>query len=55
MKRDDALWKGLIEDLAEDFSKFFFSNTEKNLDLNQKITFLDEEVRTIVSKYARRI
>ncbi len=47
MKRDDALWKGLIEDLAEDFLKFFFPNVEEILDLNRKITFLDKELEQL--------
>ena len=47
MKRDDALWKGLIEDLAEDFLKFFFPNAEEILDLNRKITFLDKELEQL--------
>jgi hypothetical protein len=47
MKRDDALWKGLIEDLADDFLKFFFSNAEEILDLNRKITFLDKELEQL--------
>ncbi len=47
MKRDDALWKGLIEDLADDFLKFFYPNAEKILDLNRKITFLDKELEQL--------
>ena len=47
MKRDDALWKGLIEDLAVDFLKFFFPNVEEILDLNRKITFLDKELEQL--------
>jgi hypothetical protein len=47
MKRDDALWKGLIEDLADDFLKFFFPNVEEILDLNRKITFLDKELEQL--------
>ena len=47
MKRDDALWKGLIEDLADDFLRFFFPNIEDTLDLNRKITFLDKELEQL--------
>lgn len=47
MKRDDALWKALIEDLAEDFLKFFFPNVEEILDLNRKIIFLDKELEQL--------
>jgi hypothetical protein len=47
MKRDDALWKGLIEDLADDFLKFFFPNVEETLDLSRKISFLDKELEQL--------
>ena len=47
MKRDDALWKGLIEDLADDFLKFFFPNAEEIFDLNRKISFLDKELEQL--------
>ena len=44
MKRDDALWKGLIEDLIDDFLKFYFPGAEEYLDFNRKISFLDKEL-----------
>ncbi|MEY4538357.1 MAG: hypothetical protein RLZZ306_114 [Bacteroidota bacterium] len=47
MKRDDALWKGLIEDLSDDFLKFFFPNAEEIFDFNRKISFLDKELEQI--------
>jgi hypothetical protein len=47
MKRDDALWKGLIEDLADDFLKFYFPNAEEIFDLNRKISFLDKELEQL--------
>lgn len=47
MKRDDALWKGLIEDLADDFLKFFFPNAEEIFDFNRKISFLDKELEQL--------
>ena len=47
MKRDDALWKGLIEDLIDDFLKFFFPNAEEIFDLNRKISFLDKELEQL--------
>lgn len=47
MKRDDALWKGLIEDLADDFLKFFFPDAEEVFDLNRKISFLDKELEQL--------
>ncbi|MCU0467802.1 MAG: Rpn family recombination-promoting nuclease/putative transposase [Arcicella sp.] len=47
MKRDDALWKGLIEDLADDFLRFFFPNVDEFLDFNRKISFLDKELEQL--------
>ena len=47
MKRDDALWKGLIEDLSDDFLKFFFPNAEEIFNFNRKISFLDKELEQI--------
>lgn len=47
MKRDDALWKALIEDLSDDFLKFFFPNAEEIFDFNRKISFLDKELEQI--------
>lgn len=47
MKRDDALWKGLIEDLIDDFLKFYFPNIEEYLDLDRKISFLDKELEQL--------
>jgi hypothetical protein len=47
MKRDDALWKGLIEDLADDFLRFFFPNVDEFLDFNRRISFLDKELEQL--------
>jgi hypothetical protein len=47
MKRDDALWKGLIEDLADDFLTFFFPNAEEIFDFTRKISFLDKELEQL--------
>ena len=47
MKRDDALWKGLIEDLSDDFLKFFFPNAEEIFDFSRKISFLDKELEQL--------
>ena len=44
MKIDDALWKGLIEDLSDDFLKFFFPDSEEIFDFTRKISFLDKEL-----------
>lgn len=43
-RRDDLLWKGALEELHEDFLRFFFPDQIKNLDLERGITFLDKEL-----------
>lgn len=47
MKRDDSLWKGILEDLIVHFLQFFFEEAEQLLDLNKKIEFLDKEMSQI--------
>ncbi len=47
MKRDDSLWKALIEELAEDFLKFFFTEADELLNFKRKITSLGKELELI--------
>jgi predicted transposase/invertase (TIGR01784 family) len=42
MIRRDTLWKGIIEDLAQDFFSFFFSDYAGEIDLNRDFEFLDK-------------
>lgn len=41
--KDDLLWKGIIEDVFEDFLAFFYPGIEAELDLDKGIQFLDKE------------
>ena len=45
MVTNDSLWKGIIEDLLEDFLDFFFPEIE--FDLSRKPVFLDKELEEI--------
>jgi hypothetical protein len=47
MKRDDALWKGLIEDLVDDFLRFYFPDADEILNFERKISFLDKELEQL--------
>jgi hypothetical protein len=47
MKRDDALWKGILEDLFDDFLRFFFDNADEVFDMNRPFEFLDKELEQI--------
>lgn len=40
----DTLWKGIIEDLAEDFLQFFFPEYVHQMDFSKGFTFLDKEL-----------
>src|SRR5690606_22282012 len=42
--RKDKLWKGIIEDLAEDLLRFFFPEYEHLIDWDKAIEFLDKEL-----------
>ncbi|MDZ7896823.1 MAG: hypothetical protein U5N85_02185 [Arcicella sp.] len=46
MKRDDALWKGILEDLADDFMRFFIPNADDLFNLT-RFEFLDKELETL--------
>lgn len=45
MITNDALWKGIIEDLLEDFLAFFFPDV--SFDLERGVEFLDKELNEI--------
>ncbi|SDL13944.1 conserved hypothetical protein (putative transposase or invertase) [Pedobacter sp. ok626] len=42
-KRDDELWKGILEDVFGDFLRFFFPDADKLFDMSKKFVFLDKE------------
>ena len=47
MKRDDALWKGILEDLFDDFLRFYFPESVDLFDFNRKFVFLDKELEQL--------
>ena len=48
MIRRDTLWKGIIEDLAEDFLHFFFPAYIDKIDLDRELEFLDKDLEQIM-------
>lgn len=52
MKRptQDVLWKAIIEDLFDDFLKFFYSKYVRYIDLKKGFEFLDKELQSIYPK-----
>ncbi len=47
MVSKDVLWKGIIEDLVEDFLHFFFPEHVHEIDFERGFTFLDKELEQL--------
>ncbi len=47
MKRDDTLWKGILEDLFDDFLRFVYPNADDIFDMARGFEFLDKELEDI--------
>ena len=47
-KRDDLLWKSVLEEIFDDFLRFFFPNADELFDLSRKIVYLDKEFDLLV-------
>ncbi|HXL57000.1 MAG TPA: hypothetical protein VN958_12120, partial [Chitinophagaceae bacterium] len=47
MKRDDTLWKGILENVFDDFLRFFFKDAEKLFNINKGFQFLDKELEQL--------
>lgn len=47
MKRDDTLWKGILENLFDDFLRFFFPDADKLFDMKKGFQFLDKELEQL--------
>jgi hypothetical protein len=44
MKRTDILWKAALEDLFDDFLKFFYLNENEIFDFDSDFEYLDKEL-----------
>lgn len=44
MKRDDILWKTVLEDTFDDFLRFFIPDADKVFDFNKGVEYLDKEL-----------
>ena len=49
----DQLWKGIIEEFAEDFIRFFFPDHVDYILFDQGFEYLDKELKRIVPKPAK--
>lgn len=47
MNKDDTLWKGILENICDDFLRFFFKDAEKLFDLERGFQFLDKELEQL--------
>ncbi|QNL48125.1 hypothetical protein H8S90_15065 [Olivibacter sp. SDN3] len=46
-KKDDLLWKGILEEVFDDFLRFMHENADEVYDLNRGVTFLDKELEQL--------
>jgi hypothetical protein len=47
MNQNDILWKGLLEDIFDDFLRFFFPQADKIFDFKKGFQFLDKELEQL--------
>jgi len=47
MQRNDYLWKGILEDIFDDFLRFMHSNADEIFDFSRGIEFLDKELEQL--------
>ena len=47
MKRDDSLWKAILEDVFDDFLRFFFEKADEVFDFSRPFEFLDKELEQL--------
>ncbi len=47
MQRKDYLWKGILEDIFEDFLRFVYPDADKIFDFTRNIEFLDKELEQL--------
>ena len=47
MKRNDILWKAALEDLFDDFLRFFYTNADEIFDLDKGFVYLDKELEQL--------
>jgi predicted transposase YdaD len=47
MQRNDHLWKGILEDIFDDFLRFMHHDADEIFDFSRGITFLDKELKQL--------
>jgi hypothetical protein len=54
MKRDDTLWKGLLENICDDFLSFVFKDANLLFDFDKGFQFLDKELEQLFPDFRGR-
>lgn len=54
MKTDDRLWKGILENVFDDFLRFFFPESADLFDLGRGFQFLDKELEQLFPVHESR-
>jgi predicted transposase YdaD len=47
MRRNDILWKGALEDLFDDFLRFFYPDADRLFDMKRGFEYLDKELEQL--------
>ena len=47
MKHNDILWKATLEDLFDDFLRFFYPDADQLFDLEKGFEYLDKELEQL--------
>ncbi|MDR1729699.1 MAG: hypothetical protein LBR52_03460, partial [Prevotellaceae bacterium] len=47
MQRNDYLWKGILEDIFDDFLRFMHPDADEIFDFGRGIQFLDKELEQL--------
>jgi hypothetical protein len=47
MKRDDSLWKAILEDVFDDFLRFIYEGADTLFDIDRGFEFLDKELEEL--------
>jgi predicted transposase YdaD len=47
MKKDDSLWKAILEDVFDDFLRFFYPDAKELFDFKKGFEFLDKELQEL--------
>lgn len=47
MNRDDTLWKAILEDVFDDFLRFFYPNSDEIFDFEKGFEYLDKELEQL--------